>query len=185
MRGLPNADEPQRSSLPLAAAMDFGRAREAAAAAARANPLTPKRMEPSEVAKVGKGGAAAIEAHVLDGAAAAAPPIRPVAAASLASCGWYFEDASDEVVKVTVPLEAACAGAPLPKEGCVRCMFGEYGFTLEAALGDTTHRLDVGELLYRILPKQSVAKVRPKAKKVVLELRKGEQGKSWAALTAF
>jgi len=55
---------------------------------------------------------------------------------------------------------------------------------LELNLNAQVHRLDVGELLYRIDAEKSVAKVRVKTRKVVLELVKVDKGKKWKKLTA-
>ena len=105
--------------------------------------------------------------------------------ANLAKCAYYFEDVSEVLVQVTVPLEAACDGAALPKEGGLECTFSELGFKLEVTIGETVHRLNVGELLFRIRPSESVAKVRTKSKAVVVELAKLEPGKTWRKLTAM
>ena len=93
--------------------------------------------------------------------------------------------ANDETIKVTVPLEATCAGAALPKEGAVNATFTDTTFKLEVTLNGVVHRLDGGELLYRIDPKESVAKIRQKTKKVILEMKKLEKGKTWKKLTAL
>ena len=116
---------------------------------------------------------------------AAARPAAPAATASLAKCGYYFEDISEVLVQVTVPLEAACEGAALPKKGALVCAFSELSFKLEVTIGETVHRLNVGELLFRIRPSESVAKVRTKSKAVVVELAKLEPGKTWRKLTAM
>jgi len=155
----------------LSKKMGLDQAREAAAAAARANPLAPKRVEAQAVAQVGSG----------QGPAAAALEVPTTA--SLAKCGYWFEDAGEEIVKVTVPLEAACNGAALPKEGAATATFTDLGFRLEVKLGSVTHVLTSGELYQRIDPKASCAKVRPKSKRVVLELVKIAKGKPWRSLT--
>merc|ERR1719231_734432 len=101
--------------------MGIEQAREAAAAAARANPIQPKKLAAAPAPKFG----AAVD--VTDDAplAASAGPA-PLRVASLAKCGYYFEDASEELVKVTVPLEAACGDEPLPKDGAVACVFADF-----------------------------------------------------------
>ena len=105
--------------------------------------------------------------------------------ASLAKCGYYFEDANDTLVKVTVPCEAACAGAELPKDGAVSCVFTDFSFKLDVTVGGCVHKLDVGELSHRIKPSESCTKVRMKTKKVMVELVKAESGKKWKKLTAL
>lgn len=150
--------------------MSLEQAREAAAAAARANPIAPKKVEAVVETAVGSGDGKADSVQVQQ-------------MASLAKCGYWFEDASDELVKVTVPLEAACNGAPLPKEGAVSASFTDLTFRLEVQLGGTTHILTSGELYQRIDPKASVAKVRVKSKRVVLELAKMSKGKPWKTLS--
>jgi hypothetical protein len=169
----------------IAARIGVEQAREAAASAARANPLPPKKIEQPVAEKVGAVDVTGSDATSMTGdGGGEGEAAQPTRTASLAKCGWYFEDASDEVVKVTVPLEAACDGQALPKEGCVDCTFGEFTFRLHATLGSTRHVLDVGELLHRIDPKASTIKVRPKTKKVIVELRKAEGAKPWRKLTA-
>lgn len=153
-------------------------AREAAAAAARATPLPPKKIEAAPMPTYG-----AAVADLSDAAVAGEPA--QLRLASLAKCGYYFEDASDELVKVTVPLEAACDGLPLPKEGAAQCSFHDLSLRLEVTLGDTLHRLEITELLNRIVPAECACKVRPKSKKVVLELAKLEKGKKWKKLSAL
>ena len=105
--------------------------------------------------------------------------------ASLAKCGYYFEDPGADIVKVTVPLAEACGSLELPKEGAVHATFLETTFKLDVTLGHTVHKLDVGELLYRIDAKASVAKVRVKTKKVIVELKKLDTTKTWKKLTAL
>uniref|UniRef100_A0A7S2D623 CS domain-containing protein n=1 Tax=Haptolina brevifila TaxID=156173 RepID=A0A7S2D623_9EUKA len=154
----------------LAKIMSLEQAREAAAAAARANPIAPKKVEAAAEMVVGSGVGkpAAVVAETTE---------------SLAKCGYWFEDASDELVKVTVPMEAACNGAPLPKEGAVSAHFTDMTFRLEVKVGTVTHVLTSGELYQRIDPKASCAKVRVKTKRVVLELAKMNKGKPWKTLS--
>ena len=164
----------------LQAQLGVTQAHEAAAAAARANPLMPKKIVADEAAKVGSSAAAAPDVSDAD----AVTPT-PMQTASLAKCGYYFEDPGGDIVKVTVPLAEACAGGELPKEGAVHASFSETTFKLDVTLGNTVHKLDVGELLYRIDAKASVAKTRVKTKKVIVELKKLDATKSWKKLTAL
>ena len=46
-----------------------------------------------------------------------------------------------------------------------------------------THVLTQTETLYRLEPKESVAKVRVKTKRVVLELAKFKRGQAWKSLS--
>ena len=179
----------------LQAQLGVSQAREAAAAAARANPLAPKRIVAEQVPKeVGSSAlpaaAAAAEAAAEAGATAgAAADVTDATAemrtASLAKCGYYFEDSGGDTVKVTVPLAEACGAAELPKEGAVHATFSETNFKLDVTLGNVVHKLDVGELHYRIDAKASVAKTRVKTKKVIVELKKLDTTKTWRKLTAL
>jgi len=114
--------------------MGVEQAREAAAAAARAAPPPPQKIDAVKAPVFGAAAAGNIS-DISDGA----PAARAHQTASLAKCGYYFEDASDDLVKVTVPLEAACAGEPLPKEGAVACVFSDFTFKLEVTIGTTVH----------------------------------------------
>ena len=58
-------------------------------------------------------------------------------------------------------------------------------FFTAVTLNGVVHKLDVGELQYRVDAKASEAKVRVKTKKVIVELRKLEKGKPWKKLTAL
>jgi len=158
--------------------MGIEQAREAAAAAARANPLAPKRVEVGGLGLT-VGSANANEALPL------APPSAPTTA-SLAKCGYWFEDANDEIVKVTVPLEKALEGRGgelLKEEGVVHATFADLSFRLEVRVGAVTHVLTSNELLHRIDPKLSSAKPRVKTKRVVLELAKYKRGQAWKSLS--
>ena len=161
----------------LQAQLGVSQAREAAAAAARANPLAPKRI----VAAAQGGGELRGQQDVPDAAAGPADGD----GASLAKCGYYFEDSGGDTVKVTVPLAEACGAAELPKEGAVHATFSETNFKLDVTLGNVVHKLDVGELHYRIDAKASVAKTRVKTKKVIVELKKLDTTKTWKKLTAL
>lgn len=79
--------------------MGIEQAREAAAAAARATPLPPKKIEVVAAPAFGS------RSHTLDQTAAidVSTPVT-MRTASLAKCGFYFEDAGSELIKVTVPL---------------------------------------------------------------------------------
>ena len=176
------ADAPEvvleRKESELVKQMGIVQAREAAAAAARAMPLPPKKIEAAPTPSFGAASAAVDVAE-----APSAPAVGRVA--SLAKSGYYFEDASDELVKVTVPCEVACDGLTLPKEGAVTCSFTDFSFRLDVAVGGVTHKLEVGELAHRIKPGESGTKVRIKTKKVIVELAKAESGKKWKKLTAL
>ena len=76
-------------------------ARLATAAAARACPLAPKKI----VSQEAEGGQLAAMLDVSDEHGPA-----PLATASLAKCGYYFEDPGADIIKVTVPLVEACGG---------------------------------------------------------------------------
>ena len=170
---------------PMEKSMGVSQAREAAAAAARANPLAPRKLEAEtpESERVGAGGAAKAAAGVdAGGGGGAAASGAPPPTASLAKCGYYIEDL-DGIVKVTLPLEAACAGGPLPKEGAVSVVFGEISLRVEALLGGTLHVLDVGELQHRIVPERSTYKLRLKTKKCIIELHKLEEKTAWKKLS--
>ena len=87
---------------------------------------------------------------------------------------------------MTVPLEAVLDGRPgeiLNEEGVVRASFTDLGFRLEVQIGSVTHVLTQTETLYRLEPKESVAKVRVKTKRVVLELAKFKRGQAWKSLS--
>ena len=78
-----------------------------------------------------------------------------------------------------------CYHPPLKLEDGKEGTFLETTFKLDVTLGHTVHKLDVGELLYRIDAKASVAKVRVKTKKVIVELKKLDTTKTWKKLTAL
>ena len=167
----------------LTKTMGIELAREAAAAAARANPLSPKKIEAP-----GLGLAVGVHAAAALAVLAVPPDPMPEAptTASLARCGYWFEDADEAKVKVTVPLEAVLDGRPgeiLNEEGVVRASFTDLGFRLEVQIGSVTHVLTQTETLYRLEPKESVAKVRVKTKRVVLELAKFKRGQAWKSLS--
>ena len=65
----------------------------------------------------------------------------------------------------------------------MECHFNDYSFKLAVTVNATEHRLDVGELLHRIDPRKSTAKVRPNSKKVIVELAKTDN-KPWKKLTS-
>lgn len=159
--------------------MGIEQAREAAAAAARANPLAPKKVASAGLGlTVGSGNA-------VDALPVALPEVPTTA--SLSKCGYWFEDASDDTVKVTVPLGAVCNGRSgdiLHEEGVVRVTFTDLSFRLEVRVDDVTHVLSTSELLHRIDPSSSTAKVRAKSRRVVLELAKYKRGQGWKSLSA-
>jgi len=161
----------------LVDAMGIEQAREAAAAAARANPVVPKKLAASDGPKVGA-------QHHAAPTPSGAAPAKP-ATASLAKCGYYFEDVDSNKIKVTVPLAAAFADEPLPTEGAVTVTFTELAFRLEATAGGVLHILEPGELFGRVQAGECSFKVRPKTKKVIVELVKLVGGPKWKKLTAL
>ena len=82
-------------------------------------------------------------------------------------------------------LRGACAGSPLPKEGAVHCAFTDFSFKLEVTINGTVHKLDVTQLLHRVVPAQCATKVLTKSKKVKVELAKADKGKKWKKLSSI
>lgn len=145
--------------------------REAAAAAARANPLPPKPVAKAAVGQVCGAGTPCD-----------ARPAEP-STASLSKSGYWFEDTGD-TIKVCVPLEKYLNGQPLPAD-CATAKFSDLRCTLEVLLDHTTYILETGELAYMVDASKSTCKVRPKTKRVVLEMPKLDKEKTWGKLTAM
>ncbi|KAL1514489.1 hypothetical protein AB1Y20_003588 [Prymnesium parvum] len=162
------------ASAPLQAAMGVVEARAAAAAAARANPPPPKPIAKAAAAREYGAGTAAAEEERGDAAA--------VSTASLSKSGYWFEDTGD-TVKVCVPLEQYLHGEALPKD-CASAKFTDLRATLEVRLGSTNYVLDTGELAHMIDAAACSCKLRPKTKRVVLEMAKLDKEKKWKKLTA-